>query len=171
MIGVTISIIVVQFLRLDLIASPIYSIDSAPAFVIGMLILPLFDTVRIFSIRILQGKSPFRADRQHLHHRLLELGYTHLQSTIILLSANIFFIVLCYILQDIGNIPLISITLAIALISSYTLLKLALKRSKRQSEIESYLLSNLDNIVKSSGRHIKKKEIRESRKWVYNNRS
>lgn len=40
---------------------------------------PLVDTLRVFSLRLLKGKSPFSADRCHLHHRLLKLDMTHLQ--------------------------------------------------------------------------------------------
>ncbi len=39
--------------------------------------LPLFDLFRVFTLRLLRGKNPFRADRTHLHHRLAERGYSH----------------------------------------------------------------------------------------------
>lgn len=170
-IGLTIGIIVVQFLRLNLIASPDIQIQSSPAFVICMLILPLFDTLRIFIIRIYQGKSPFVADRQHIHHRMLELGFTHLQSTIMLITVNGFFIVFCYSFQYIGNIPLMLITLGMATTMSYILLKLAKKRSRRLAEIEFYRLNNLEKITRNENvliRQIRNFEISESRKVEIN---
>ncbi|MDN3656771.1 MraY family glycosyltransferase [Ferruginibacter paludis] len=62
---------------------------KAPAIVLGLLIIPVFDTLRIFVLRLLQKKSPFAADRNHIHHRLLDLGFSHLQSTGILLLVNV----------------------------------------------------------------------------------
>jgi UDP-N-acetylmuramyl pentapeptide phosphotransferase/UDP-N-acetylglucosamine-1-phosphate transferase len=149
LVGLTIGIIVVQFLRLNLIAGPDTNIQSSPAFVISMLILPLFDTLRVFIIRIYQGKSPFVADRQHIHHRMLELGFTHLQSTIILIAVNGFFIVFTYSFQQLGNIPLMLILLFMATTMSYILLKLAKKRTRRLLEIEFYRLHNLEKIKRN----------------------
>lgn len=96
-------------------------IYSAPAVAIGILIIPLFDTLRVFSLRIMQGKSPFKADRQHIHHCLLEFGFTHLQATFILLIVNMFFITLCYLLQGIGILQLTLVILGLAILMSYTL--------------------------------------------------
>lgn len=62
---------------------------SVPALVIAAFITPLFDTTRVFVLRIAAGKSPFAADRNHLHHRILKMGLTHLQTTLLLVSVNI----------------------------------------------------------------------------------
>lgn len=162
LVGLTIGIIVVQFLRLNLIAGPDMNIQSSPAFVISILILPLFDTLRVFVIRIHQGKSPFVADRQHIHHRMLELGFTHLQSTIILIAVNGFFIIFTYSFQRLGNIPLMLILLAMATIMSFILLRLAKKRTRRLLEIEFYRLHNLEKIKRNKDvliRQIRRIEI------------
>jgi UDP-N-acetylmuramyl pentapeptide phosphotransferase/UDP-N-acetylglucosamine-1-phosphate transferase len=162
LVGLTIGIIVVQFLRLNLIAGPDMNIQSSPAFVISILILPLFDTLRVFVIRIHQGKSPFVADRQHIHHRMLELGFTHLQSTIILIAVNGFFIIFTYSFQQLGNIPLMLILLAMATIMSFILLRLAKKRTRRLLEIEFYRLHNLEKIKRNKDvliRQIRRIEI------------
>ena len=55
-----------------------------PVLAMTMLSYPLVDTLRIFTLRILQGRSPFSADRNHLHHRLLKLGLNHLQTAIVI---------------------------------------------------------------------------------------
>ena len=59
-----------------------------------LLIYPLTDTLRVFVLRILNKKSPFSADRIHLHHRLLNKGFTHIYATtlIIMLSLTILII-------------------------------------------------------------------------------
>ncbi|MBC7850748.1 MAG: undecaprenyl/decaprenyl-phosphate alpha-N-acetylglucosaminyl 1-phosphate transferase [Chitinophagaceae bacterium] len=61
---------------------------NAPAIVCAILITPIMDTLRVFIIRVLNKKSPFAADKNHLHHLLLNAGYSHMQSTgVIILSA------------------------------------------------------------------------------------
>src|SRR5690606_2516090 len=68
------------------------SIDSgrvlAPAFIpiilpIAVLVVPLLDFALAVTRRLRAGKSPFSADRKHLHHRLLDIGHGHLQTVLI----------------------------------------------------------------------------------------
>src|SRR3546814_13619937 len=61
----------------------------AVAIAIAILIIPIFDTLRVIVIRLSQGKSPFMADRNHLHHRLLDTGMSHTQATLVLSAFNI----------------------------------------------------------------------------------
>lgn len=69
---------------------PRYYLQSAPAIAMAILILPIIDTLNVFIIRISAGKSPFVADKNHIHHSLLKLGLTHRRSTV--------YILLCYLL-------------------------------------------------------------------------
>ena len=60
-----------------------------PAFIplllpLAVLIVPLLDFALAVLRRLRAGMSPFEADRQHLHHRLLDMGHTHLQAVLIL---------------------------------------------------------------------------------------
>jgi UDP-N-acetylmuramyl pentapeptide phosphotransferase/UDP-N-acetylglucosamine-1-phosphate transferase len=64
-------------------------VHSPIGLVFALLIIPMFDTLRVFTIRLFRRKSPFLADRNHIHHRIIDLDLTHLQSTGILLIANI----------------------------------------------------------------------------------
>ncbi len=57
---------------------------SNPIFAIAALIYPLTDTLRIFVIRAVRGQSPFSADRNHIHHRLIDCGYSHVKTVIII---------------------------------------------------------------------------------------
>jgi len=95
-----------------------FSIKSAPAVSFAVLIVPLFDTLRVFIIRILRGRSPFSADNNHLHHCLLKLGFTHVQSTLIIVFANLCFITMALLLQNIGILWLTVVILGIATILS-----------------------------------------------------
>ncbi len=63
--------------------------DITPVSMVGLLFVPLFDMLRLFIDRVRTGRSPFAPDKNHVHHKFLHLGYTHLQSTawILLLQA------------------------------------------------------------------------------------
>lgn len=77
-------------LSIKLIEYPLTRLDgfwvrvSNPILVIAALAYPLTDTLRIFIIRAAKGQSPFAADRNHLHHRLLDCGYSHVKTVIII---------------------------------------------------------------------------------------
>ncbi|MBR6558000.1 MAG: undecaprenyl/decaprenyl-phosphate alpha-N-acetylglucosaminyl 1-phosphate transferase [Clostridia bacterium] len=66
--------------------SGIFKLHAVLSFIIPLSIfgLPLFDTILAFTRRIIHGKSPFSADRGHLHHKLIDIGFGHKQSVRIL---------------------------------------------------------------------------------------
>jgi len=57
---------------------------------LGALILPMVDTVRVMTNRILKGIAPFKADRSHLHHLLGKIGLTHIHISLCFLSITVF---------------------------------------------------------------------------------
>jgi UDP-GlcNAc:undecaprenyl-phosphate GlcNAc-1-phosphate transferase len=73
--------------------------NASPGMVIAILIVPLYDTLRVFILRAKQKKSPFHADHNHLHHQLMKLGLTHKQIALSLSIVNIAFIVLAWLIQ------------------------------------------------------------------------
>jgi len=99
MIGYVVAVLAVWFNELNLNPATPYLIHAAPAVSMGILALPLFDTLRVFTLRVIRKKSPFDPDRLHLHHKLHDLGLSHMQTTFILLGVNLFFIVLAFFLQ------------------------------------------------------------------------
>jgi UDP-N-acetylmuramyl pentapeptide phosphotransferase/UDP-N-acetylglucosamine-1-phosphate transferase len=58
-------------------------------FAIAALIYPLLDTLRVFITRALKGQSPFNADRNHLHHKLIDCGFSHVKTVLIIYSFSI----------------------------------------------------------------------------------
>lgn len=66
----------------------LFKVHTIASFLIPMSIfaLPLFDTAFAFIRRILHGKSPFSADRGHIHHKLIDMGFNQKQSVYILYS-------------------------------------------------------------------------------------
>ena len=71
-----------------------------PVFVMIVLSYPVIDTLRVFIKRISKGNSPFTPDRSHLHHRLIDLGYSHGKTTFIIIFVSLIFISLTYLLKE-----------------------------------------------------------------------
>ncbi|MFN9798494.1 MAG: MraY family glycosyltransferase, partial [Bacteroidota bacterium] len=63
---------------------------SKPVLAMAILAYPLIDTLRVFIIRAVQGRSPFSADKNHIHHKLLSLGLTHRQVSLVLYAYTVF---------------------------------------------------------------------------------
>jgi UDP-N-acetylmuramyl pentapeptide phosphotransferase/UDP-N-acetylglucosamine-1-phosphate transferase len=118
-IGFIIAILTIQlieFNKFDTVLNADPYIKSSPAVGIGFLFVPLFDTLRAFILRISQGKSPLFADRQHIHHFLLDRGWSHKSIALFMSSASLFFIGLCFALQNMGSFYLISLLVTIGVL-------------------------------------------------------
>ena len=77
-------------LAIKMIEYPIQQLDSfwvhvsKPVFAISTLAYPLMDTLRVFIIRAVKGQSPFNADRNHIHHKLIDCRFGHVKTVIII---------------------------------------------------------------------------------------
>ena len=137
LLGFILSIFVIKFNELNNgeIMHSVYFIKTAPAVSIGILILPVFDTVRVMTIRMVKGISPFKADKRHVHHYLLELTHSHKKSTFILLTVNILFIIISFLLRNISIFYLTLILLLLASILSFVPYKLVVLNRKKKDLI------------------------------------
>jgi UDP-N-acetylmuramyl pentapeptide phosphotransferase/UDP-N-acetylglucosamine-1-phosphate transferase len=90
-----------------------YKILSVPVFTCTVLIIPLFDTLRVFIIRMSKRKSPFHPDRNHIHHILIDMGLSHMQATGVLVLFNILMILLVFLLQGLKGEYLLVLILLI----------------------------------------------------------
>lgn len=95
LLGLLIAIQVIQYNEFALTTTP-QEISFSPIFSLAILATPLADMIRVFAIRIYKGKSPFAPDMSHVHHRLLKLGFSHFNSTIIIVFTNGFIITLAF---------------------------------------------------------------------------
>ncbi len=96
-----------------------YGADNAyskflPILLVG---LPLFDTLMVIIIRIIHKQSPFNADRNHLHHKLLDNGFKHYQSVIIIYSIQSVFVLSAYFLRYSIDINILIAFFVISLIA------------------------------------------------------
>ncbi len=122
-IGFLLSVFVMRFLDVNkIINTPSFIImDSAPSMVLALVFVPVFDTLRILYIRIRDGKSVFKADNNHIHHKMLKLSGSHIRVTSLIIAFNIVLIIITFRFQYIGNIMLITILLSLGVIFSIVL--------------------------------------------------
>lgn len=98
MMGTAISAMIMVLLSKNITFVEFPSFDfSRIAFVIAVLSVPVADTLRVMAVRIAQHRSPFSADKNHLHHLLLRVGCKHLQTTMIELFLNLFVIAVFFL--------------------------------------------------------------------------
>ena len=114
LIGLINSIMVVKFINIADSSTVSFPLEAAPAIGIAILIVPLFDTLRVFALRIFKRRSPFSPDRNHVHHFLLDLGFSHTKITLLCVGTNIGFILLAFFLRSFGTTVVISLLLAIS---------------------------------------------------------
>jgi UDP-N-acetylmuramyl pentapeptide phosphotransferase/UDP-N-acetylglucosamine-1-phosphate transferase len=125
------------------------TIQAAPALAAAILSVPLFDTLRVFFIRVLNKKSPFSADRSHIHHLLIDAGFSHLTATLILGLFNIFIITVAIIGQSLGNTILIFMLLAILLVATFILIrfKKSVQQADKQVNMPAHTPINVSAVV------------------------
>jgi UDP-N-acetylmuramyl pentapeptide phosphotransferase/UDP-N-acetylglucosamine-1-phosphate transferase len=111
-IGFVISVLVVRFNEFNAQPAAVNTLRSAPAVSIAILIIPLFDTLRVVILRTIRGQNPFRADKRHIHHLILRAGYSHRQVTLILSLFQAAAITLAFVFDSLGIITLSVIMLA-----------------------------------------------------------
>jgi UDP-N-acetylmuramyl pentapeptide phosphotransferase/UDP-N-acetylglucosamine-1-phosphate transferase len=114
LLGLVNAILVIKFIGVADSSSVAYPLESAVAIGVAILMLPLADTLRVFSIRILKGRSPFVPDRNHIHHLLLDRGLSHKYITICCVLLNTMFIAIAYFGRHLGPTYII---LTISLVS------------------------------------------------------
>jgi len=134
LIGLISAIMAVKFIELNqFTATTTPAIFSAPALTLGILIGPIFDTLRVFVLRVTKGQSPFVADRNHIHHRMLRLGFNHLQTTLILGVLNIVIIIMVLLFSSLGNLVLMLLILSTSILFNWGITFLI--RSKERASL------------------------------------
>jgi len=122
LIGLISAVLAIKLIELNkLTIGGSAQVYSAPALTVAILIGPIFDTMRVFIIRIINGGSPFEADRNHIHHRMLRLGFTHLQTTLIFAVINIMAIAMVFLFRSYGNPVLVFSIFALSIAFNWTI--------------------------------------------------
>lgn len=96
-----------------------YHLNTAPVMAIAIMILPIIDTLNVITIRLAEKRSPFDADKNHIHHKLLKLGITHKRATLYIISYYLFIVIISYFLRHVEVNLLLIIILLLGFLGAY----------------------------------------------------
>lgn len=103
LIGTVNAILVIRFIHTASLGNTVLPLSGAVALGFAILFVPLLDTLRMFSVRLLKGQSPFNPDRNHLHHLLLDRGLNHFWVAFSCVLANAIFIAFAWYFKSLGS--------------------------------------------------------------------
>jgi UDP-N-acetylmuramyl pentapeptide phosphotransferase/UDP-N-acetylglucosamine-1-phosphate transferase len=147
MLGFLASAVVLEFLRLNanLDTGNVLHFASPVSVVSAALVYPLFDTLRVFTIRVLNGRSPFSADKNHLHHLLLNAGFTHLQAVFLIITVNVLIMTSVILLEDWGDNILVPAVVAISAFLSLILQRVSERKLNAAEKSEKSVTDLAEN--------------------------
>ena len=95
-LGFIIAVLCVQLMKIN--STPV--IPNIYVFTLGIVMIPVFDTLRVFGTRIWKGRSPFSADKTHIHHLITNKGFTHAFAARIICVFHGFILILVYWMKN-----------------------------------------------------------------------
>lgn len=90
----------VCFVEVSASETTLYTVPHAPIILLALLSYPMVDSLRVFAVRIYNGKHPFEADRNHIHHRFVDVGYSHVKATLAISISNVLMVGLIWLIND-----------------------------------------------------------------------
>ncbi|MGD9558775.1 MAG: MraY family glycosyltransferase, partial [Mangrovibacterium sp.] len=157
-LGVFLAAMTIRFNELNNTAAAHIRFDDAPLFALALMIVPVTDTLRVFTIRLIHGRSPFSPDMNHFHHLLIKLGFSHIRSTCFLLAYTIGFIIVAktFILLNIG----IAISFPLLLGISFMIVGLIYRNSRAHAVVHLPPGTTDKPLAMVTFNILKKKELR-----------
>ena len=137
---------------------PFYAGKDHLALALSIVIVPVFDTFRVFSTRIIHGSSPFKPDRRHIHHILLDAGLNTRQICFSLIFVNVLFVLITLYLISLDINPTIIILLLFFMALGFLLIALRAKnmvaerRKKMLLKEEDKVRQNLNHQIEKSAK-------------------
>ena len=95
-LGFIIAVLCVQLMKIN--SMPV--IPNIYVFTLGIVMIPVFDTLRVFGTRIWKGHSPFSPDKTHIHHLITNKGFTHAFAARIICVFHGFILILVYWMKN-----------------------------------------------------------------------
>ena len=111
-------------------------------FTLAVLAVPVFDTLRVMTARIISGLPPFRPDKLHLHHLFIEMGFSHVGTSVILIFADLAVVLVWFLSYKLGasiNLQLY-IVVALALLTTFGFYTFVRVQQRNNSAIYQWLL-------------------------------
>lgn len=134
LIGMTIVVLAVSFINTPNRSDTQLDIVSPPLMVFGILLIPIFDTLRVMALRISQGRSPFSPDKNHIHHEFLAAGASHKMASISLYIINVLLVLTVILFRDSGALLLGVLILFVG--SACTQILIFLRYQKRDKTVD-----------------------------------
>ena len=125
-VGLILAILAINIIRNGFVTETIKLPNKGPLLAIVILAIPLFDSLRVFVARIIKGRHPLSAGRGHIHHALLNLGFGHKKTSIILCFFAISIVLFSYLILEFNvnvSITILSVISFILLYIPFYLLK------------------------------------------------
>ena len=116
--GVILGYLTLDYIYVDTTSTELLFGGNKIVILMSLFSYPLVDTLRVFVARILRKKSPFSADKNHIHHHLLRLGLSHRKATLFILIYTCFITCVSFSIKsvDINVAFLILLILAVTII-------------------------------------------------------
>jgi UDP-N-acetylmuramyl pentapeptide phosphotransferase/UDP-N-acetylglucosamine-1-phosphate transferase len=114
-LGFVTSVLCIKLIQLNLDFTTSV-LPHAPVFVLSIVLIPVFDTLRVFALRIWSGRSPFSPDKNHIHHLLTNNGWNHSFAAKLLCGVHAVVLVVGYFLKDVSQITGLAILLSVMFI-------------------------------------------------------
>ena len=119
-LGFVVSVLCIRLMQVNAVAAnPV--LPNASTFVLGIVLIPVFDTIRVFATRIWKGKSPFVADKTHIHHLLTNQGFSHGFAAKLICFIHGFVLLEVYWLRDLNQEIVLAILIAFMIITTVLL--------------------------------------------------
>lgn len=144
MIGTMMALFVVAVLKENSLCSLKVSKDfGLVAFTLAVLSVPVFDTLRVMTMRVKNRRSPFSPDRKHLHHMFLDLGFSHPGTALSIIVLDFIVLLAWWISYRCGASvdTQLYVVVAAALMETFGLYMAASKSSKRDGVFYRLLLA------------------------------
>tara|TARA_R110001583_G_scaffold69696_8_gene197582 strand:+ start:8779 stop:9882 length:1104 start_codon:yes stop_codon:yes gene_type:complete len=130
LIGFCIGFLSLKFLAIDTqqYIHFAFKLENELFVLVAILCIPLFDMFRVIIVRLLQGKSPFYPDRNHIHHILIDSGMSHFKASLLLGFINYMFVIIIIKLSSLLN----SYQMLLVFITAFSLFFISFYRLKKR---------------------------------------
>ena len=135
-LGFVTAVLTVRLIDLNASGS-VQLINHSPVFGLSLVLIPVFDTLRVFSLRIWRGRSPFDPDKTHIHHLLTNNGWSHNFSAKLICAAHGLILIAGYFLKNIPQEIGILILFGLMLLTIFIFQRLRLPADKKQFQLRN----------------------------------
>lgn len=132
-LGFVISVLCIKLIQLNTgVQQPV--LPHSSIFALSVVMIPVFDTLRVFALRIWSGRSPFSPDKNHIHHLLTNHGWSHNIAAKLLCGVHAVVLIVGYLLKDVSLLAGLSILVLIMLITILVFQKLPAPHLRKKAE-------------------------------------